>query len=67
MADENQDTSDGGFYVTRVTAGAIAGLILFLGVVILNQNKQMDAAQYMIELLAMKQHNLQAQLDGKKK
>ena len=40
MADENQDTDDGGFYVTRVTAGAIAGLVLFLGVVILNQSKQ---------------------------
>ena len=67
MADENQDTDGGRFYVTRVSAGAVAGLILFLGVVILNQSKQLDAAQYMMELLAMKQQNLQAQIDGKKK
>ncbi len=51
MANATRKESQNGFLVSNTTAGAVIGLIIFLGVVILYQQYQVGLASDMIGIL----------------
>ncbi len=60
MADSDQQAEESkGFFISNVTAGAMAGLIIFLGAVILFQQNQIDLVSKTMQLLALKIEKIQ--------
>ncbi len=59
MADSDQPEESKGFYISNITAGAMAGLIIFLGAVILFQQSQIDLTSKTMQLLALKIEKMQ--------
>lgn len=61
MADSDQQEEERkGFFISNLTAGAMAGLIIFLGAVILFQQQQIDLTTKTMQLLALKISKLQS-------